>query len=102
MLQGGDLPQVGGFVGTPHGNARGSKKTARCRHHPNPLRKRRGLELWGAFDAGWRPEGLTRATVWNPVRNSEDGLGRGQSGKWGGAGFQSARGENPKRRGGGS
>ena len=45
---------------------------------PNPLRKRRGLDVLGTGDRGWRPDGLTPGYCLKPFQGFEDGLGNGQ------------------------
>jgi len=44
---------------------------------PNPLRKRRGLDVLGTGDRGWRPDGLTPGYCLKPFQGFEDGLGKG-------------------------
>jgi len=43
---------------------------------PNPLRKRRGLDVLGTGDRGWRPGGLTPGYCLKPFQGFEDGLGK--------------------------
>jgi len=43
---------------------------------PNPLRKRRGLDVLGTGDRGWRPDGLTPGYCLKPFQGFEDGLGK--------------------------
>jgi len=45
---------------------------------PNPLRKRRGLDVMGTGDRGWRPGGLTPGYCLKPFQGFEDGLGMGR------------------------
>ncbi len=45
---------------------------------PNPLRKRRGLDVLGTGDRGWRPDGLTPGYCLKPFQGFEDGLGKGR------------------------
>jgi len=45
---------------------------------PNPLRKRRGLDVLGTGDRGWRPGGLTPGYCLKPFQGFEDGLGKGR------------------------
>ena len=40
---------------------------------PNPLRKRRGLDVLGTGDRGWRPYGLTPGYCLKPFQGFEDG-----------------------------
>jgi len=44
---------------------------------PNPLRQRRGLDVLGTGDRGWRPGGLTPGYCLKPFQGFEDGLGKG-------------------------
>jgi len=45
---------------------------------PNPLRKRRGLDILETGDRGWRPGGLTPGYCLKPFQGFEDGLGKGR------------------------
>jgi len=45
---------------------------------PSPLRKRRGLDVLGTGDRGWRPGGLTPGYCLKPFQGFEDGLGKGR------------------------
>jgi len=60
------------FIGT-HGLRRLWDATT-----PNPLRKRRGLDVLGAGDRGWRPNGLTPGYCLKPFQGFEDGLAKGR------------------------
>ena len=48
---------------------------------PHPLRKRRGLDVLGTGDRGWRPGGLTPGYCLKPFQGFEDRLGNGHRGK---------------------
>jgi hypothetical protein len=45
---------------------------------PNPLRTRRGLDVLGTGDRGWRPYGLTPGYCLKPFQGFEGGLGKGR------------------------